>query len=1341
MRRRSGRAQPAPVILVLAFVFFSLLLATDPRTQVSDQPRVISESPNSLITDHFDHQFDADRVKKLARTLAKHRWPASSQFALPAFQTSPFVMEMAFYLETAQHAYAASLPYTQYFPKGERIPVVYVSRYDYPMAYDHTGKILVVNLTPTIFSLDLQQQRTAHELFHAIQGKMIGGAKCVAKDGLWWIEATADYAACNVVWRTTLSDRMGGGVGRTYPYLLESPLTFSGLPTDDHHMADFDAEWASGEELEYDKGYFIKYLVEQAGAEFFAMNTAVLNYYRDHSGPTAVLTGLNDSLINKSSMGKTLADVYRGFAAFYLLSDKSPLVAFKVKAKTGAGTSRASTPVVGVVKTLAGKENAADTLPAAVPSAPAPTALEYMFELSGGYTAKMWAVDAAMPSGPQAGLTNSTRQIKVTALTLEPFGSCWTQVFKDKRGKWITDPPVPVATLKKTGDTATLSIGPNETLYVLATSTSEQPDSISLDPNSSVAGQAILVRPSGHALIRVSDAEPPKVSLKPITVTPSKTTVTATEIFDVAATVADAVKAQAQKYSWSGPVVTESADHLHVKMQFRPSDSGAHTISLTAQASPQDSRRIATGEATITVRPAAIAGTGSDLWAGGPYPGGFNLKRTRVVQKRRNPESFFSSPGQEVESGNVTANLAVVWMDSCPATDEELRKNVEGTSLWRWLPDHAQYVSEVKALTIDDFKGYTVETTKVVTRYGASEYQDMGFPGAGMAARGIVRKGKVCMEATYNTSGGGMNLGNWWDDMPFLKAHVEAAWSDLQGILASLKVVADGKFTTFPHPAVAVPASAGPAAAPGLPAPAATPPPSGTGGRPASRPDSPRPPQPEIPPAPSANLARGKPASQSSVAYAGTPGLAADGNTDGNYTSGSVSHTDAEREPWWQVDLGASPRIDRVAVWNRTDCCAERLSKFYVLVSDAPFSSSSLQTVLGQAGVSRYYVEGVAARPTVIPIARPGRYVRVQLAGTNYLSIAEVEVIGAGAGAPAQPTATSPGRLDSTKAQPAGSTLVLDEVNPGSLGAWTERFDPASINPRFGAEEVASLFDRSTAVRTWAKGNTFATCETKWIRRVYATGPQQTTGSVVEVFLAFTYDGTVYNLPSVKLELLDAGGTVVDGHVYFGKGIIGSFNRGRLAQTGYRELPSAGGLQRVDLAQEFGADRHFSALAVSLMNYACQGENAIVFDHLRLRLDGDGGAGTAARHDPVPGAADAPSSPPVNKPAAAPAAGNSVSPVDLAAAFGAAPDTFVRNFKGRAIRVSGRFQQVQLTGNNPIVFVRVGDWKIVCADAQSAGSQPLARIGLAVPVWISGKVLRIEGDQLWLTPGCVVGTE
>lgn len=44
-----------------------------------------------------------------------------------------------------------------------------------------------------------------------------------------------------------------------------------------------------------------------------------------------------------------------------------------------------------------------------------------------------------------------------------------------------------------------------------------------------------------------------------------------------------------------------------------------------------------------------------------------------------------------------------------------------------------------------------------------------------------------------------------------------------------------------------------------------------------------------------------------------------------------------------------------------------------------------------QAGVSSYPIAGVNGSLT-IPVNRTGRYVRIQLAGTNHLSLAEVQV-------------------------------------------------------------------------------------------------------------------------------------------------------------------------------------------------------------------------------------------------------------------------------------------------------------------------------------------------------------
>jgi RHS repeat-associated protein len=86
--------------------------------------------------------------------------------------------------------------------------------------------------------------------------------------------------------------------------------------------------------------------------------------------------------------------------------------------------------------------------------------------------------------------------------------------------------------------------------------------------------------------------------------------------------------------------------------------------------------------------------------------------------------------------------------------------------------------------------------------------------------------------------------------------------------------------------------------------------------------------------------------------------------------------------------------INSVKVWNRADCCTSTTRAFYVLVSDAPFASTNLSATLAQAGVSHYYVAGAAGAPTTLTVGRTGRYVRVQLAGTNYLTLSEVEVLG-----------------------------------------------------------------------------------------------------------------------------------------------------------------------------------------------------------------------------------------------------------------------------------------------------------------------------------------------------------
>jgi hypothetical protein len=141
------------------------------------------------------------------------------------------------------------------------------------------------------------------------------------------------------------------------------------------------------------------------------------------------------------------------------------------------------------------------------------------------------------------------------------------------------------------------------------------------------------------------------------------------------------------------------------------------------------------------------------------------------------------------------------------------------------------------------------------------------------------------------------------------------------------------------------------------------------------------------------NLALGKPATASSEAFGGLASRAVDGDTNGSFDNNSVSHTDQADHAWWQVDLGAAVQIGTINVWNRTDCCPERLDDFWVFVSDTPFDPSlAPEQQAVKPGVWSVHRTGSAPAVTALKLSVPGRYVMVQLAGTNYLALAEVQV-------------------------------------------------------------------------------------------------------------------------------------------------------------------------------------------------------------------------------------------------------------------------------------------------------------------------------------------------------------
>jgi len=177
------------------------------------------------------------------------------------------------------------------------------------------------------------------------------------------------------------------------------------------------------------------------------------------------------------------------------------------------------------------------------------------------------------------------------------------------------------------------------------------------------------------------------------------------------------------------------------------------------------------------------------------------------------------------------------------------------------------------------------------------------------------------------------------------------------------------------------------------------------------------------------NVAQGKKAKQSSVAYGGNPDRAIDGNTDGQWGKKSVTHTQDERSAWWELDLGEVYGIDRIVIWNREDCCWERLQDFLVLTSETPIGTKDNVTkgdgmLKGpyspwSANQKNFTIEMDKNEPK-----KNARYIRITLRQgikDRPLSLAEVEVFGTPINST---TTTGSGKYKVGDQHPCGGTVV-----------------------------------------------------------------------------------------------------------------------------------------------------------------------------------------------------------------------------------------------------------------------------------------------------------------------------
>ncbi|XP_074518465.1 uncharacterized protein LOC141784525 [Halichoeres trimaculatus] len=141
---------------------------------------------------------------------------------------------------------------------------------------------------------------------------------------------------------------------------------------------------------------------------------------------------------------------------------------------------------------------------------------------------------------------------------------------------------------------------------------------------------------------------------------------------------------------------------------------------------------------------------------------------------------------------------------------------------------------------------------------------------------------------------------------------------------------------------------------------------------------------------PLANVALDGEASQSSTVQPyGSALNAINGDLRGiiglyNVQTQCCSHTTRMANPWWRVDLLAVHKIRVVTIFNRQDCCKERLKGARILIGNSPAHQSNPKC--GE-------ISSVETSYTFHCGGMEGRYVAVDLQGKReILALAEVEV-------------------------------------------------------------------------------------------------------------------------------------------------------------------------------------------------------------------------------------------------------------------------------------------------------------------------------------------------------------
>eukprot|EP00956_Cyclotella_meneghiniana_P034791 scaffold108251_cov31-Cyclotella_meneghiniana.AAC.1 len=77
--------------------------------------------------------------------------------------------------------------------------------------------------------------------------------------------------------------------------------------------------------------------------------------------------------------------------------------------------------------------------------------------------------------------------------------------------------------------------------------------------------------------------------------------------------------------------------------------------------------------------------------------------------------------------------------------------------------------------------------------------------------------------------------------------------------------------------------------------------------------------------------------------------IAVDNGITDDCSCGGLAYSITEADPWCMVDLGVSTEIDILIIWNKSNCCSERLSNAAVFLGDEHYNTVGQVPDIGDA--------------------------------------------------------------------------------------------------------------------------------------------------------------------------------------------------------------------------------------------------------------------------------------------------------------------------------------------------------------------------------------------------------